>query len=60
MVSPEEAVAVAVIGVTSIGAILAAVVLALFTDAGPQPYCCILVILLGTPFALRMVDDDAE
>ncbi|MDI3284797.1 hypothetical protein [Polyangium sp. 15x6] len=57
--SPEEAGAIAVVCIAGVGAILAVVFLALFTDAGPEPYVCILVILLGTPFALRMVDDDA-
>jgi len=60
-VDPEaDASATAVIGLAGISTIAATVFLALFTDAGPVPYVCILAIFLGTPFALRMLDDDAE
>ena len=56
----KDAADAAVIGIVGIGAILAAVVLALFTHAGPQPYVCILIALIYTPVALRIIDHDSE
>ncbi|MRG96395.1 hypothetical protein [Polyangium spumosum] len=56
----KDAAAAAVISIVGMGAILAAVLLALFTKGGPQPYVCILIALLFTPLALRLIDHDSE
>ena len=56
----EKDAAAAVIGIVGVAAILAFVCLALFTQAGPEPYVCILIAVIYTPVALRLIDDESE
>ncbi|TKD09151.1 hypothetical protein [Polyangium fumosum] len=56
----KDAAEAAVICIVGMGAIFAAVFLALFTHAGPEPYVFILFALLFTPVALRLIEHDSE